>query len=86
MCGDWRRKTPLLPYQQQLNAVKWNTLSQIPLVASNCLLKLSICFMIIRITKSGLLIRWMWMWVLMVGLVLINGACFIDLLAQCRPL
>ncbi|CAD6593963.1 MAG: hypothetical protein ASARMPRED_008249 [Alectoria sarmentosa] len=73
-----------LSKEQQLNSTKWNTLSQIPLVVSNCLIKLSICFLIIRITNNRQLVKWMW--ALIGALVLVNGACFVNLLAQCRPI
>lgn len=73
-----------LSKEQKLDSTKWNTLSQIPLTVSNCLIKLSICCLIIRITNNRKLVKWMW--ALMGGLVLVNGACLVNLLAGCRPI
>ncbi|KAK3385844.1 hypothetical protein B0H63DRAFT_188169 [Podospora didyma] len=57
--------------------------AQVLLFATMCLLKMSICFLILRIKNDrGLKI---FLYCLMTGLVITNLACIIILIAQCKP-
>ncbi len=58
--------------------------AQILLFATMCLLKMSICLLLLRIKKEkGLKI---FMYCLMAGLFVTNFGCILILLAQCRPI
>ena len=62
---------------------KWSTLAQLPLIFSTTLTKISLCLLIIRIANNKRLIRFVYG--LIGSLILINLACFVELVAQCRP-
>ena len=54
------------------------------LVIITCLTKVSICFLVLRIPTNKTLIRSLY--ILIVSLLVVNGATTIVFLAQCRPL
>jgi len=67
-----------------VDASKWSTLANLPFILATTLTKISICVMIVRITTSKHIKRALWV---VVGLlVAINGACFIVIVGECRPI
>lgn len=64
------------------NMLGWYT--QVFLFANTCLLKFSICFLILRIKDTPKL-RY-FLYVVMAGLFITNFACIVILLAECRPI
>jgi hypothetical protein len=73
-----------LSAQHEVDASKWSTLATAPFTLATTLTKVSLCFMVIRITNSKPLIRFVW--ALMALVVVINSACFIVELARCHPI
>jgi hypothetical protein len=57
---------------------------QVLLFATMCLLKISICLLLLRIKKERRLK--IFMYIVMAGLIITNFGCIIILLAQCRPI
>lgn len=77
------RHSYYLGIQGEINASKWSTLAQLPFIIATTFTKVSICFMIVRITNSKSLIRFMWA---MIGaLIAINLMGFIVVAARCTP-
>ena len=67
-----------------LTALEYGRISQIPFIVTVCLTKVSICFIVLRIKRTKWLSRSMYLIIL--GMVSINGAGFVVLLTQCRPM
>jgi hypothetical protein len=57
--------------------------TQLLIYPSICLLKMSICILLLR-SFSAAVVKW-WLYALMAGLVITNLEIFIVMLAECRP-
>jgi hypothetical protein len=80
--GNGRHRVYIAPADYvKLNMYGW--LAQIFLFASICVLKISICLLILRIKDT----RWLrnLLYGVMAGLVLTNGGVIVILLAECSP-
>ncbi|TGO11086.1 hypothetical protein BTUL_0117g00010 [Botrytis tulipae] len=77
------RHSYYLGIQGEINASKWSTLAQLPFIIATTFTKVSICFMIVRITNSKRLVRFMW--VMIGALIVINLMGFIVVAARCTP-
>src|SRR4051794_2919208 len=68
---------------QRVNSRKFSNLAMLPFIFCTALTKISIAFMVLRLTT----VRWMRnaMYALIASLVLINGAGVIVELLYCRP-
>jgi hypothetical protein len=80
--GGGRHDIYLTP-KETLAAIKFSNLAMFPFVFCTCITKLSIAFMVLRLTNKN----WMkyYMYALMLSLVLLNGGCLVVLFAYCRP-
>jgi len=68
----------------QINqSYRYSNLVIIPFIICTAITKISIAFMVLRLTQA----KWMkvYMAALIVSLVLVNGACLVILFAFCRP-
>jgi len=67
---------------KMINKLTWAT--QVLLFPTICLMKVSICILILRI-KDTRILRWI-VGIIITGLVLTNLECLLVLLAECSPL
>jgi len=67
-----------------IQVVKWSDLSEFLLIWVTALTKISICIFVMRIPNSKRLTKLLY--ALIALLVVVNGACVIAFLAQCRPM
>jgi len=81
--GNGRHRWYLSP-EDYMNNNMLGWYAQLALFSSMCLLKVSICLLILRIKKEKALK--IFLYILMAGLFVTNFGCIIILLAQCRPI
>ncbi len=82
--GDGRHRIYLTPDDYQLsNMYGWY--AQLFLFVGLCLLKVSICLLLLRIKNDDRRLRRL-MYAVITGLVLTNGGVLLILLAECRPI
>ena len=81
--GNGRHRV-YLSDEQYIRSNKWGWYAQLGLFGGMCFVKISICLLILRI-KSDKFLKW-FLGGVMVGLVVVNGAFVIILLAECRPM
>jgi len=80
--GDGRHTWYLSAYENRvINEYGW--IAQVLLFATNCLVKISICLLVLRI-KDTKRLRF-WLYIMMGGLLLFNLVPIIVLLAECHP-
>lgn len=80
--GKGRHDVYLSPEQEaQINKLSW--VAQIVLFSGLCLLKTSICLLILRIRDTKAL-RW-FLYIIIAGLVATSLECIIILIVQCQP-
>ncbi|KAF2800893.1 hypothetical protein K505DRAFT_194844, partial [Melanomma pulvis-pyrius CBS 109.77] len=80
--GQGRHVFYLSEYQIT-QAYKFSNLVIFPFIFCTSVTKISVAFMVLRLTQS----KWMryYMYALMASLVLVNGSCIVVLFAFCRP-
>ena len=78
------RHTYYLTLSQIFGSLEWVLLSEFLVIWITCLTKVSICLFVMRIPNDRRLKSFLWA---LIGLlVVVNGACVVVFLAQCRPL